>query len=429
MGPIEKIYSIFCENPIITIDSRKVPANSIFFAIQGTNFNGNDFATDALNKGASYAIVDESVKGVDKRFIKVDNTLQILQKLATYHRKKLGTKILAITGTNGKTTTKELCKSILSRKYNVLATLGNLNNHIGVPLTLLQLSKTTEIGIIEMGANHPGEISELCRIAQPDLGLITNIGKAHLEGFGDIDGVVKAKGELYAYLQQNNKTIFVNRGNNYTNSLLPENDKNGIAYNDTNYRAELISSNPFLSVDVKLSDKSFIINSKLIGKYNIENIIASAVVGNYFRVPVNQIKEAIEAYIPDNLRSQYIVTERNKIIMDAYNANPSSMQTAIDNFLELEGENKLMILGQMLELGDATEKEHRKIINYLEEKNFMNVVFIGKLFSTIKKDSPGRFYHSVDDLISKPEFTKIHSSMILIKGSRGNKLEELLTYL
>lgn len=429
MPIIEELYKIFCSNPIITTDSRKVPYSSIFFAMKGDSFNGNDFAKDALEKGAAFAVVDKSANCDDDRFIIVDDTLIALQQLARLHRKVLGTKIIAITGTNGKTTTKELCKSILNKKYNVFATFGNLNNHIGVPLSLLTLTKNHDIGIIEMGANHQGEINELCNIAQPDYGLITNIGKAHLEGFGTIEGVAKAKSELFLYLQMKNKTMFVNRNNEYIKSFTPKDYIKSVTYNDEHCNGEVISANPFLQVKVRIAGFNFIVNTSLVGKYNIENVIASVVVGNYFNVPVNFIKEAIEEYTPDNFRSQLIDTGRNKIIMDAYNANPSSILTAIDNFLEMTGENKMLILGQMLELGEVSVYEHLNIINYLEERKIKNVFFIGDAFIEAADKPDYRFYKSVDDLLSTLKQGDILSKLILIKGSRGNRLERLMSVL
>ncbi|MFO7659097.1 MAG: UDP-N-acetylmuramoyl-tripeptide--D-alanyl-D-alanine ligase [Bacteroidales bacterium] len=429
MTTIEELYKVFCSHPVITTDSRNIPNDSVFFAIRGPHFDGNDYAVEALEKGAAYAIVDKQLNIHSQRLIRVKDTLIALQQLANHHRKILGTNILALTGSNGKTTTKELCKSVLRKKYNAYATSGNLNNHIGVPLSLLSLTEDTGIGIIEMGANHSGEIAALCQIALPDYGLITNIGKAHLEGFGGIEGVAAAKGELFAHLVRNSKTIFVNTGNEYVSSVAPENYKNRVDYNNDNVYGELIANDPYLKLKMRIFNEEIVVNTNLVGKYNIENVVAAAVVGHFFNIPVNAIKEAIESYIPENFRSQFIDTGRNKVIMDAYNANPSSMKTAVENFFELKADNKMLILGEMLELGSSSEDEHKKIVTLLRGEKTGEVILVGDGFSQLITDKRFRFYSSADELLKNINLSEIHAKYILIKGSRGNRLEKLLPLL
>ncbi len=429
MNTIKELHQIFCKHPVVTIDSRNIQQDALFFGIKGPNFNGSEFAGDALEKGAAYAVVDDSVKSTDKRFFRVKDTLAILQKLACYHRKILGTRILAVTGSNGKTTTKELCRAILSRKYRVISTAGNLNNHIGVPLTLLSLVKEAEIGIVEMGANHPGEIAALCDIALPDYGLITNIGKAHLEGFGSIEGVRKAKGELFGFLMKHQRTIFVNENDPHIKYLVTNRYRNCVSYPGESFKDTKISGDPFLKLDIRMAGDKVTLMTRLVGKYNMENILASVAVGNYFNVPVEDIKTAIEEYQPDNYRSQYIDSGRNKIVMDAYNANPSSMITAIENFLEMEGERKVFIIGQMLELGKDSLAEHRKIIDFFESKKCANVFLIGEAFLEMCKEQHLKCYRTVEEFMEEIDPASFRSNLIFIKGSRGNKLEKLLSVL
>lgn len=429
MDIINDLYTAFCNHPTVSVDSRNIQPGSIFFGIRGPNFNGSDFADEALEKGAVYAVVEDSAESDNVHFFRVKDTLATLQELARHHRNNLKAEIFAITGSNGKTTTKELCNAVLSRKFNVSSTTGNLNNHIGVPLTLLSLTKDTEIGIIEMGANHPGEIAALCDIALPDYGLITNIGKAHLEGFVSIEGVRKTKGELFEFLMKNNKTIFVNEKDLQVKELLSGEYPNYIFYHNDIFNGTLISNDPFLNLNIQIANHKFPLKTNLIGSYNIENILAAVVAGNHFGVSDDDIKLAIEEYQPDNFRSQFIDSGRNKIVMDAYNANPSSMMLAIDNFLEMDGEKKLLIIGQMLELGDTSYTEHRKIIEYLAARQFEDVIYIGDHFIEAAKEMNITSYRTVDDLIAGIDPSKYHSNLILIKGSRGNQLEKLLPLL
>jgi UDP-N-acetylmuramoyl-tripeptide--D-alanyl-D-alanine ligase len=423
---IHELYKIFRDHPDISTDSRNIRPDCLFFALKGDKFNGNLFVQEALKKGAGWAVADKHEGPPGERVIRVDDALHTLQQLATYHRRECRFKILAVTGSNGKTTTKELCNAVLGQRYRLYATRGNLNNHIGVPLTLLSMPPDTEIGIVEMGANHPGEIALLCNIAQPDHGLITNIGKAHLEGFGSIKGVAESKGELFSYLAEHNGTSFVNAGNDLIRRMIFREMKNRVAYNsrDTIW-AEVQESGLFL--ELSIHDKSDIIpvKSRLVGKYNAENILAAYAVGKYFGIPSPAISGAIEAYVPDNNRSQFITTIHNEIIMDAYNANPSSMKAAIENFMAMKRPGSLIILGEMLELGDSSAREHQAIIATLNKYPGQKVICIGHGFESPAKSAGYPWYPDVSLLQSALVHSPIKSSFILIKGSRGNKMEKL----
>ena len=433
------LHSIFLEHPIICTDSRVCPEGSIFFALKGDNFNANAFALSALEKGCAFAVVDEPEFAIDERFILVENVLESLQQLAAYHRKQLGTRIIGITGTNGKTTTKELIAAVLKEKYNILYTQGNLNNHIGVPLTLLQLKPEHQLAIIEMGANHPGEIKMLCEIACPDHGIITNVGKAHLEGFGSFEGVKKTKAELYEYIFEHGKNIFINKDNEHlvemaTNvgfeidkahvreySLDPE---NWICY----IYGQITGCSPFLEMEctIDLFDK-FNVKTKLIGAYNAENVLAAVAIGEYFGLEKNEIKSGLEKYVPQNNRSQLTVTNRNKLVVDAYNANPTSMQAAILNFAQMEVEHKTLILGDMLELGEQSAKEHQNVVDLLQQNKFENVLLVGNEFKNTNHSF--EIFNDVNELIVFLEENPIDGNYILIKGSRGIKLEKVLASL
>ena len=427
---INEIYQIFLKYPKITIDSRNVPKNSLFFALKGENFDGNKYSTQAIEKGASYAIVDNKKYCTTKQHILVENVLETLQDLANEHRRKLYIPIIAITGTNGKTTTKELINTVLSEKYTTYATLGNYNNHIGVPLTLLSMDKNTEIGIIEMGANHIGEIDLLCKITDPNYGLITNIGTAHIEGFGSFEGVISAKTELYKFIEKTKGTIFLNSDNKIlTNELA----KQKIITYGTNISSEtkgnIINSDPFINIDYTTKAQTYKIKTKLIGKYNLENILAAISIGNYFNVSTEQIIKAIENYSPTNNRSQLLKTENNTLILDLYNANPSSMSAALENFKELSAENKVLILGDMLELGKVTNTEHKKIIKLAEKYLFKEVYLVGEVFNKINSVKNFRSYTNVDDLKKHLSENIQKNKTILIKGSRGIHLEEVISML
>lgn len=425
---IKYIHSLFLKCQSVSIDTRKIEANSLFVAIKGERFDANTFAKEALQKGASYVIIDNSDFFIDNRTILVKDSLAALQELAKFHRAYLKLPIIALTGSNGKTTTKELINVVLSRKYKTKATIGNLNNHIGVPLTLLSFNSETEIGIVEMGANHKKEIEFLCELAKPDYGYITNFGKAHLEGFGGVEGVIEGKSEMYQYLSANDKLAFINledpiqvekakRLKNYSFGINKENV-------DVNIRA--VKANPF--VEVTYGDLA--IQSHLIGLYNANNINAALTIGKYFKVADSEIKGAIESYVPENNRSQLLMKGTNEIILDAYNANPSSMAVAIANFLQLEKSNKIMILGDMFELGEESLKEHKSLIDSLLIQDSISCFFVGLAFYANKTEKEHfRFYETFDSFSNAIKTIKVENSCILIKGSRGMALERTLNFL
>ncbi|MDD4971518.1 MAG: UDP-N-acetylmuramoyl-tripeptide--D-alanyl-D-alanine ligase [Paludibacter sp.] len=433
-----KLYPLFLEHPIICTDSRVCPQGSLFFALKGDNFNANAFALSALEKGCAYAVVDEAEFAIDDRFILVDNVLESLQQLAAYHRKQLGTTIIGITGTNGKTTTKELMAAVLKEKYNILYTQGNLNNHIGVPLTLLQLKPEHQMAVIEMGANHPGEIKILCEIATPDYGIITNVGKAHLEGFGSLEGVMRTKAELYESISTSGKLIFINTGNPLLQSMakdsgiLDSDKKTGYSLaaedKEAMYSAVITECSPFLYLKWnKKGNGPVEIKTHLIGAYNAENILAAITIGDYFGLTNEQIKDGLENYIPQNNRSQLTVTEHNKLVVDTYNANPTSMRAAILNFAQMEVPEKTLILGDMFELGAQSEEEHQNIVNLLQQKGFKNVLLVGKDFK--KTQNSFLSFEFVNELIDYLKENPISDNYILIKGSRGIRLEQILSFL
>jgi UDP-N-acetylmuramoyl-tripeptide--D-alanyl-D-alanine ligase len=422
---IPEIHKIYLKCNVVSIDTRKIIANSLFVAIKGERYDANEFTKDALDKGASYVIIDNKDYYIDERTILVENSLVALQELSKFHRQYLNIPIIALTGSNGKTTTKELINVVLSKKFNVKATIGNLNNHIGVPLTLLSFDKDTEIGVLEMGANHQKEIEFLCDIAKPDFGYITNFGKAHLEGFGGVDGVIKGKSEMYSYLRLNNKKAFINLDDTIQVEKSIEIEK--LTFSTIDKKASIfiksIQANPFVSI----SFNQVVIKSHLIGLYNANNINAAAVIGKYFRVSDTEIKEAIENYIPENNRSQLISKGSNEIILDAYNANPSSMKVALDNFFQLKHENKIVVIGDMFELGDESMFEHDNIVKMLISQNYIRVFFVGEYFFRNKfVKSNLNFYKNFDDFSNDFKRTKFEDSIILIKGSRGMALERTL---
>ena len=426
---INDLYTLYKQYPTITTDSRKCVPGSIFFALKGENFNGNQFATQALKEGCSYAIVDEADYVTDdKRIILVDNCLSTLQALAHYHRKILGLPIIGITGTNGKTTTKELTAACLAQKFNVLATEGNLNNHIGVPLTLLKLTSSHEIAIIEMGASHPGDIKELVEITEPNYGIITNVGKAHLQGFGSFEGVLQTKCEMYDFIRTHKGHIFIQHENLY---LQPQ--SNGIEKTEYGISENLfisgsiIDCSPFLFFEMKHNNISIKIQTQLIGSYNLTNALAAAAIAVYFGVKPNKIKDAIETYIPQNKRSQLQKTKYNTLIIDAYNANPTSMGAALDNFVQIKANHKAVILGNMGELGIESENEHRKIIGRLQEAKFDKVLLSGNEFCKI--DNNFECFSSTNNLIEELKKNPLKGYTILIKGSRSTQLERCIEWL
>ena len=424
---IEQLHKIFLSSSGICSDSRKIFQNCLFIALSGDNFNGNTFAKQALEKGAKYALIDQKEYKINDQTILVNNSLESLQKLANYHRKYLGLKIISLTGSNGKTTTKELINTVLSKKYKTVATVGNLNNHIGVPLTLLSMNKDTEIGIVEMGANHQKEIQFLCNIAEPDYGYITNFGKAHLEGFGGIEGIIKGKSELYDYLIENDKDIFMNADDTIQQQKLKEYKKTvcfSSSKDKCDYQIEFKEVNPF----VVFTFDNTRIESKLIGTYNFTNLCAATTIGKHFNVSTDDIKSAIESYIPSNNRSQIIDKGNNKIIMDAYNANPSSMEVALDNLNKLSDNRKIAILGDMFELGNDAPSEHQNIADLVTKLNLDKIYLIGENFNKIySKNDKIEIFSSFENF--KLNFKEIRNSTILIKGSRGMALERVLELL
>jgi UDP-N-acetylmuramoyl-tripeptide--D-alanyl-D-alanine ligase len=423
----DQIYSIFRESAGISTDSRTVSEGQIFFALWGDNYNGNKFVSEALSKGATWAIIDDPAYENEKTIL-VDDCLFELQALAAHHRKEIKASVIAITGTNGKTTTKELIATILSKKYRVHSTQGNLNNHIGVPLTILSAPEGTEMMIIEMGASHVGEIRTLCLIAKPDYGIITNIGTAHIEGFGTFEGVVKAKTELYEYLRKVNGIALFNDKDKLlsekifklVNRAVPFSDPTGIEL-----IVEPAPSEIYLALKVKYQHKSFNIQTKLFGSYNIDNIRAAISTGLFFEVDIKDITGAVEDYTPGNNRSEIRKTRNNTLFCDSYNANPSSMRIAIESFATIKHDNKICILGDMLELGEKSEEEHIRVHKILADNNIKNVLLAGPIFSKV---SAGFRFKTFPDTGKLKDFLKskpIKESFILVKGSRGMALEQI----
>lgn len=422
---LEQLHALFLAHPTICTDTRKITQDCLFFALKGPNFNGNEFAAQALEKGAAYAIIDEDDHSTSDHCIVVDDVLETLQKLATFHRNQNTAKIISLTGSNGKTTTKELINQVLSKKYETIATKGNLNNHIGVPLTLLSIKSNTEVAIVEMGANHQGEIAFLSTIAQPDFGYITNFGKAHLEGFGGVEGVIKGKSELYDYLVTHSKHIFLNADDPIQQKKLGSYiNKYGYSVENTQYyNINFVAANPFVVIEVE----GIRIETQLIGKYNFSNCCAAILMGKYFNVPLTDIKTAIESYQPQNNRSQIIDKGGCRIILDAYNANPSSMAAALENFKIVEADYKTLILGDMFELGEDAEKEHQFIATSTKNLGFTNVFLIGENF--FKTETSFKKLKSFDDLKEIFDENPLKKGTILIKGSRGMALERVLDLL
>ncbi len=436
---LDKLHATFRSHPVICTDTRKLTKGSIFFALKGTNFDGNSFAAKAIESGCAYAVIDDASLPPHTSYLLVEDVLKSLQALAMAHRALLKIPFIGITGSNGKTTTKELLNAVLSRKYKTHATEGNLNNHIGVPLTILSITDDKEIAIIEMGANHSGEIAQLCEIARIDYGLITNVGKAHLEGFGSPEGVIKAKGELYQYIEKNSGKIFLNRDNPALTALIKTADTYTYGTSGLcNILGRVTSTSPHVKIKWKTNTENELLDNKeeicsqLTGSYNAENILTAICVGNYFSVPAQEIKSAIESYKPSNNRSQLIETKRNTVLLDAYNANPTSMRAAIENFASMSGEKKVLILGDMLELGNFSATEHKEILELVKSKNFSHCIFVGPLFKDLikpngKTDTVIASYNSAEEAMKsmKTAMGKLKDHQILIKGSRGIKLETL----
>ena len=429
----EDIYKLYLEcGQNVCTDTRQIIHDSLFIALKGDNFNGSKFAQEALNKGCKFAIIDDPDYQINDRTILVEDSLKILQSIANLHRKTFSIPVVAITGTNGKTTTKELIAAILQKKYNTTFTSGNFNNHIGVPLTLLRIKKETEIAIIEMGANHPGEIKALCEIAEPDYGIITNVGKAHLEGFGSFEGVIKTKTEMYHYIKNFGKGLFVNANNNILMKYVMGN--NLITYSES-HESDIMgknpSSDPLLAFEWKTkNDLDWeTVTTNLVGIYNFENVLAAICIGNYFKVNKNDIKSALDEYTPTNNRSQVLKTKSNTLILDAYNANPTSMTAAINNFKLMNGNNKAMIIGDMRELGSDSMIEHKIILDLILESKISDLYLVGDVFCNISSNSNYKTFTTVELFIDYIKLNPLKDKLILVKGSHGVHLERTIEYL
>ena len=426
---ISELYELYLHNPKVTTDSRNCPFGSIFFALKGENFDGNQYASKALDSGCAYAVIDNPDYITGDRTILVDNVLKTLQQLAHRHRKALGTPVIGITGSNGKTTTKELLAAVLSTKYNLLYTEGNLNNHIGVPLTLLRLNHQHEMAIIEMGASHPGDIKELAEIAAPNYGIITNVGQAHLEGFGSFEGVIKTKGELYDYIRQTKGKIFIKKENEYLQPIAKGIEQISYGTDESSFASGKVAScSPFLIFDWKQQGKIHTVETHLIGSYNLDNVLVAVAIGRYFKIPAERISRAIASYEPNNNRSQFKETEHNKLIIDAYNANPSSMKAAIDNFAAMQVDTpKAVILGDMRELGETSDALHAEIVKQIEQAGFDKVYLCGEHFSST--GSSFMHFPNIEEIMSELTKNPLEGYHILIKGSRGMTLEKTLSLL
>ena len=429
---LSALYQIFLDCQLVTTDSRNCPEGSLFIALKGESFNGNAFAGKALETGCAYAIIDEPeyvVEG-DQRYILVDDCLQTLQQLANYHRRQLGTQVIGITGTNGKTTTKELISAVLSQSHNILYTLGNLNNHIGVPSTLLRLKAEHDLAVIEMGANHPGEIKFLSEIVEPDCGIITNVGKAHLEGFGSFEGVIKTKGELYDFLRKKEgSTVFIHHDNAYLMNIAG--GLNLIPYgteDDLYVNGRITGNSPYLTFEWKAgkAGETYQVQTQLIGEYNFPNALAAITIGLFFGVEAAKINEALAGYTPQNNRSQLKKTNDNTLIIDAYNANPTSMMAALQNFRNMEVPHKMLLLGDMRELGAESAAEHQKIADYIKECDFEEVWLVGEQFAATEHSF--KTYPNVQEVIKELETNKPKGYTILIKGSNGIRLSSTVDH-
>ncbi len=424
---IEELYNRFTECNGLTTDSRHCPEGSMFLALKGETFNGNTFAAQSLAQGCRYAVVDEPqyASPENPRIILVDNCLETLQKLANYHRRRLGTRMIGVTGTNGKTTTKELIATVLGEKFKVLYTQGNFNNHIGVPLTLLRLKPEHEMAVIEMGANHPGEIKTLVHIAEPDYGIITNVGKAHLQGFGSFEGVIRTKGELYDFLREKgNATIFIQNENPYLNKIAA--GLTCVRYGQTpglDVTGKVVACSPFLHFSWTAEGVSHEVQTHLIGAYNLDNALAAVAIGRYFGVEDTQICHALSSYVPQNNRSQLVHTASNTLIVDAYNANPTSMMAALENFRQMEAAHKVAILGDMKELGEGSHEEHQKVVDFLKECGFERVMLVGPEFGGTS--SPFEHYKDVKEVEALLAAHPLQGGCVLVKGSNSMKLSEL----
>jgi UDP-N-acetylmuramoyl-tripeptide--D-alanyl-D-alanine ligase len=427
-GSIEELYKIYCAHPAVVTDTRKLKSGDLYFALKGPNFNGNQFALAALDAGASYAIVDEEIPNsavAQDRIILVQDVLTTLQALAKYHRQQFTIPFIAITGSNGKTTTKELVFAVLASHFKTYTTQGNLNNHIGVPLTLLSIPKEAEMAVIEMGANHLHEIESYCNYTLPTHGMITNCGKAHLEGFGGVEGVKKGKGELYDYLRANNGSVFLMEDYDYLQQMAK-----GIAHiigygqNKGQIQGTAIDHNGMLTVQIKKGIDIAAIHTNLVGDYNLPNVLAAVTIGQYFKVPVEKIKAAIENYTPTNSRSQLLTWKNNEVILDAYNANPSSMKLAVDNFAKLNRDNKIVCVGGMRELGTDTLIEHQNLIDQLKQTPWKQVLLVGTEFKPCLHNY--LYFDTVQEAKAWLQAQQYTGYTLLIKGSRGIQMEQLI---
>ena len=418
------LYDLFIHNPQITTDSRNCPKGSIFFALKGDKFDGNQYAGKALASGCVYAVIDNPDYYIGERTILVDNVLKTLQQLAHHHRKVLGLPIIGITGTNGKTTTKELLAAVLSTKFNLLYTEGNFNNHIGVPMTLLRLTHDHEMAVIEMGASHPGDIKELVDIVHPNYGIITNVGRAHLEGFGSFEGVIRTKGELYDYIRRSKGKIFIKKENEYLQSIAKGIEQITYGNGDDAFASgQVVSCDPFLVFNWKQQGKLHTVETHIIGSYNLDNVLAAVAVGRFFKIPAERISRAIAAYEPTNNRSQFKKTDNNELIIDAYNANPSSMKVALDNFITMPVQPKAIILGDMRELGPTSDELHAEVVAQIKKGQFDKVFLCGEHFSKVGKEfSPFATTEAMVEELRKQPLKGYH---ILIKGSHSMGLEKL----
>ncbi|MFD1257504.1 UDP-N-acetylmuramoyl-tripeptide--D-alanyl-D-alanine ligase [Mucilaginibacter terrae] len=435
--PIEEIYQLYLQHPVISTDTRKISPGSLFFALKGDKFDANTFAAQALEAGAVYAIIDNAEYRLSDKTILVDDVLTTLQNLARYHRKQLQIPVIGLTGSNGKTTTKELVNAVLSQQFNVLATQGNLNNHIGVPLTILSINTLHQVAVIEMGANHQKEIELLCTIAQPTYGLITNVGKAHLEGFGGLEGVKKGKGELYDYLKATSGTAFVNSNSPELVKMQEDRHLDRVVYYGRHSLLNTISGSltenaPYLALQWNVAgstEKDQHVNSQLTGEYNLDNILAAICIGHYFNLGKTLINAGIEGYQPKNNRSQIVTTATNTLICDYYNANPSSMAVAIANLDKIQADHKIMILGDMFEMGPQAAAEHEAVIKIALCVKADEHIFVGGEFYLHRAKYPATFYKTAEDVVAELQSKSIIGSTVLIKGSRGMALERLVAYL
>ena len=424
------LYQHFLKYPTICTDTRSIVKDCLFFALKGENFDANSFAEQALANGAAHAIIDNPAYSIDERCILVPDVLTALQELAKYHREQLNIPVIGLTGSNGKTTTKELINAVLSEKYKTFATKGNLNNHIGVPLSLLSLTRDTEIAVIEMGANHQKEIEFLCELAQPTHGLITNIGMAHLDGFGGFEGVKKGKAELYTYLKKHDGTAFINRDNPHLLEMTAVAELTKTVYYGTEVNntisGKLLKTDPFLDLFWTDQVRSHHVQTQLTGAYNFENMLAAICISHFFGLTAEQINTGLSGYQPKNNRSQLSKTDKNTVICDFYNANPSSMTAALANIESLSADKKVVIIGDMFELGNESAAQHQLIISEAENTNVATLIFIGKYFYEQKGDHRGHFFQNPAEAKAFLEQASIEDSLVLLKGSRGMALEQLL---